>query len=326
MWTLLATAVVVSAVLTWVSRVYALRRRLVDEPGARRSHRVATPRGGGVGPVIAFAALITAGGWLGWLGDTDWRLLLASLLSVAAIGAWDDHRPLGAGVRLVVHIAAGIGVAAAFGLWAEHPLAAVATAGLTVVLVNVWNFMDGIDGIAATQAVIVALAGALLGAPEWAWLSMGCIACVAGFLPFNFPRARIFMGDVGSGGMGVILAVLATGAAMHSEQVATGALLLFPASAFLVDSAMTLGRRMLRGEHWWTAHTQHLYQHMARRHGHVRVTLAYAAWSLAGLLLALGVASQPVAVILASVMLWYTACAGIWARLQHASKGRSAAA
>lgn len=327
MWILLAVAATVSAAVTWMARAYALRRRLVDEPGERRAHAIATPRGGGLGPVSAFALLLVGTGATGALPGADWRLLAAAFLAVAGIGAWDDHRPLGAGIRLAVHVAAGVCVAAAFGLWSGPLLAACATAAGVAVLVNVWNFMDGIDGIASTQAGIFAIAAALFGAADgWAWLSLGLAACIAGFLPFNFPRARIFLGDVGSGALGLAIVLVATPAAVHGTHPLDAAVLLIPAAAFLVDSTLTLLRRALRGERWWTAHSQHAYQHLARRHGHVRVTLGYGAWSIAGLGLAWGIDGRGTGVIVASVALWYIACAGAWLYLQYGPTGRSAVA
>lgn len=327
MWSLLAVAAVVAAAVTWIARAYALRRRLVDEPGDRRSHAVATPRGGGIGPVAGFAVLLVAGGLSGALPDADWRLLLVAVLAVAGIGAWDDHRPLGAGVRLAVHLAAGACIAAAFGLWSERPLVACLVAAGATVLVNVWNFMDGIDGIAATQAGIFALAVALLADHSgWAWLSAGLVACMAGFLPFNFPRARVFLGDVGSGALGIAIALLATGPAVHGAPPDDAILLLLPAGAFLVDATLTLGRRALRGERWWTAHTQHAYQRTARRYGHVAVTTGYGLWSIAGVGLAWGLQGAGTGLIVASVVLWYIACAGAWAFLQYGPAGRSAVA
>lgn len=326
-WILLAVAAVFAAVVTWTARAYALRRRLVDEPGERRSHSVATPRGGGIGPVVAFALLIAAAGVSGRLPGADWGLLLGAVLAVAGIGAWDDHRPLGAGIRLAVHVLAGALLAAAFGLWGERPLVAWSVVAGATVLVNVWNFMDGIDGIASTQAAIFAGATAMVANDaDWALLSLGLVACLAGFIPFNFPRARIFLGDVGSGALGMAVALLVTATAVQGTQPLEAILLLLPAAAFLVDATLTLGRRALRGERWWTAHAQHAYQHLARRHGHVPVTVGYAIWSLLGLGLAWTMDGRGTGLMLASVVLWYIACAGAWVYLQYGPTGRSAVA
>lgn len=117
------------------------------------------------------------------------------------------------------------------------------------------------------------------GAPA---LAVALAAACAGFLPFNFPRARIFLGDVGSGALGYLLAVLlATG--FTSRGYADWPLLLLPLLAMLADSGFTLLGRIHRGERWWDAHTAHAYQCWSRHGGHARVTLAYGLWTLAAI-------------------------------------------
>lgn len=314
MWAWVVAAPALSAAGTWLARRYALRRSLIDEPGARRSHAVATPRGGGAGPVLAITMLVAAFGWHGSLG-AGWGWAVAGLLAVSGIGAWDDHRPLGAGVRLMVHLLAGAALSAGFGLW-QQPLHALGVTLAVAVAVNVWNFMDGINGIASTQAAIVAAAAALLGCGDTAWLATGVALAIAAFVPFNFPVARIFLGDVGSGALGYALVLLAL--AMPARDGAALAWpVLFPAAAFLVDASLTLAMRMAMGERWWMPHTRHLYQAAARRHGHARVTLAYAAWSIAGCVVAWTVRGQGAAFIIGSLVLWYTAASGLWACLQR---------
>lgn len=286
---------------------------------------MATPRGGGLGPVAGFAVAIVVAGINGWIPEADWRWLLASLLAVAGIGAWDDHRPLGAGPRLLVHVLAGAALAAAFDLWTREAVLAVAVMAGAVVLINAWNFMDGIDGIASTQAAIVGLTSLALADGGWKWLSLAFVLVLLAFLPFNFPRARIFLGDVGSGALGLVVIMLA--APRGDPAVWPSSLLLsLPASAFVTDVALTLGRRALRGERWWTAHTQHAYQVLARRHGHVPITIAYGLWSAAGLVAALLLAAREAVVMLMFVGLWYMACAALWAFLQHRWARRSEAA
>src|SRR5690606_23140662 len=146
-----------------------------------------------------------------------------------------------------------------------------------LVLVNIWNFMDGIDGIAAGQALVVAGAWALLaGQGPVLWLGLALAGGALGFLPFNFPRARVFLGDVGSGALGYgLAALLALGALGQSP--ATRVAWLLPLQPFLIDGSLTLLARMVAGEAWWRPHVQHAYQCWARRRGaHVPVTLAYA--------------------------------------------------
>lgn len=287
---LIGCAALLAAALTWLARRYALARHLVDQPGERRSHQAATPRGGGVAIVVVmFVALL-------WPGKHGLQAAVAlpmalGLALVAGIGWWDDHRPLSARLRLAAHVVAGMLLAAGLhGAGLDVPTCVVL--GVTaVVLVNVWNFMDGINGLAASQAALVAATAAVLvgpGAQGWmpGWLLVA--ACI-GFIPFNFPRARIFLGDVGSGALGYLLALLAGLVALGGADGpgrGDAMLLLLPASAFLVDASLTLARRILRRERWWEPHVQHAYQASARRHGHTVTTLAYGLWSAGGAWLA----------------------------------------
>ncbi|WP_162301394.1 lipopolysaccharide biosynthesis protein [Cognatilysobacter segetis] len=303
---------VVSAAGTAAARAYALRRRLVDEPGERRSHAVATPRGGGAGPVAAlllwFAVAQPAGAPTWWVA--------AALAGVALIGAWDDHASLPVSWRLIVHVLASLAVAAATVDVETRPWAFFAIAAGGVVLVNVWNFMDGIDGIATSQAVIAAIAIGL-ASPAAHDASFALAAACIAFLPFNFPRARIFLGDVGSGALGLAIGWIVATASVHAADAGDWLLPALPISAFLVDATLTLLRRMLRRERWWEPHTQHLYQGLARRYGHVRVTLAYAGWSILAALAALAVQPYGAAFTMGSVVLCYMGAALLWLVLQH---------
>lgn len=300
----------IAAAGTWLARRYALHRQLIDQPGERRSHTVATPRGGGVAIV---AVLLSAAGWLAWHSPGNAPLLGAfalGLLLVAGIGWWDDHRPLSPWLRLAVHVVAGwvlaLGVYSATGRW----LPALAAWGLVLVLVNVWNFMDGIDGLAASQAAIAAVALTFGLSGPWAWLAAALFAGCLGFLPFNFPRARIFLGDVGSGALGFALAALM---AQGLSGQPPGWLLLLPVALFLVDAGFTLASRILAGERWWTPHVTHVYQRAAHRYGHMIVTAAYALLSAVTLLLIYVVSnSGGSAVQLAWVGGWYAVTLALW--------------
>ena len=324
MWGWIVASAAMSALGTWLARQYALKRRLIDEPGERRSHSVSTPRGGGIGLVAACAAVMALLGAGGELPGVDWRWLLLAFLPVAVVGWWDDHRPLNARIRLLVHVMAGVALAVAFG-YGDAPVAIAVVALAVAVLVNVWNFMDGINGLAVTQALLVIGTAALLLAAPWVVPAVAFGAAVAAFVPFNFPRARIFLGDVGSGALGVLIAVVGLAVAtQRTEQEVL--LLLFPCAAFLVDASLTLGWRIVEGERWWTPHTRHLYQAMARRHGHARVTGAYAVWSGIGAAIALHVEGRPFVFIMASLALWYMAAGLVWAGLQYRITRRSAVA
>lgn len=269
-------AFLVSAAATAWARRYSTRRGLVDQPGERRSHAIPTPRGGGIGIAIAGLACLAT---LGVFVDGTWWWAAAGLLLVAAAGWWDDHRPTSPLLRLAVHALAGIALAVAMAGQGATPREAILGCVLVIGLVNVWNFMDGIDGLAASQGALCAAALLIVASGPSALLALAVAAACLGFLPFNLPRARIFMGDAGSGAIGFLLAMLLAFVAM-GRPISQWGVLLLTVSAFLVDAAMTLGWRALRGDRWWSPHVQHLYQRASRRFGHGRVALAYAGWTI----------------------------------------------
>jgi len=294
---------------TVAARRYAIWRDLLDHPGERRSHVVATPRGGGIGIVLAMLAAIavTAGRNPG----QGWTMAMAAtgLVLVAGIGWLDDHRPLTPWSRLAVHaLAAALLAAIALRAGGSWPAALIAFV-VAMALINIWNFMDGIDGIAAAQAMVVACAYALLaGDPLSHWLALALAAACLGFLPLNLLKARIFLGDVGSGALGYTIALAMTllAAGADAGPVPTWTLLLLPPAAFLLDASLTLTARIFRGERWWTPHVGHVYQRWARiADRHWPVTFAYSAWAIAGGVLALAVKDRPVAFIMAAGIAWY---------------------
>lgn len=318
----MALFLAIAAIATWLARAYAVQRNLLDHPGERRSHATATPRGGGISIVLVLliAALALAMRdpsrallWIGFAGG---------LLLVAGIGWWDDHRPLPAALRLGVHAVAA--AVLAIGVFITHGDAWLAFAAFfaAVILTNVWNFMDGINGLATSQAALVAAGfAAMLSGSTWGWLGWALVAACLGFLPFNFPRARVFLGDVGSSALGFAIAALLVAAV--AEQSTNWPLALVPISGFLVDAGLTLGRRLLRGERWWTAHAQHAYQGWARSAGsHAPVTLGYATWTAAGLVIVLGLGSDGgVFLTSAAVFAWYTFGTFLWWHLQRRAAG-----
>lgn len=310
-----------SAALTWAARGYALRRQLFDQPGERRSHSVATPRGGGIAIVISL--LVTAGVAM-WAWPAALPSLLVAALGlalVAGIGWWDDHRPLPAMRRLMVHFIAAALLAALVRVHGGSWLLAVLVLLFTASLINIWNFMDGINGIAASQAVVVALGLApLLPWPySLAAIALG-LACL-GFLPFNFPRARIFMGDVGSGALGYAVAALLALASVKTD--INWILLLVSASPFLVDAGFTLLARIISGQRWMEPHTQHVYQRAVQAGAsHARVTGMYFALGLFSITV-LNVCSnlQPrweAAVAIA----WFIALSVLWLLLRNGLRHR----
>lgn len=269
-----------SSLLCRLAMAYAHRRGLADAPGRRRSHLQTTARGGGIAFVLVVLALSLA--LPGLPGGPAFGLGLAA---VAAVGWWDDHRPLSISLRLAVHFGASILLVLALRGMPADPLALlqVLLAVLWVVaLLNFWNFMDGINGLASLQAIIAAglYSGLALaaGLPTLALLGLGLAAAVMGFLPWNFPCARMFMGDVGSGPLGYALAGLAL---MLEPSMLYPWPLLLPVLPMLLDASLTLLRRIVLKRRWYAPHREHLYQWWVRRGAsHARVTLAYALFSL----------------------------------------------
>ena len=297
-WLMLLLVASASLVLTGVLRRYALSRSLLDIPNARSSHSVPTPRGGGVAIVISFLLALPVMAALGWLA---WPLLWALLGAgsvVAILGFIDDHRHVAARWRLLGHFAAAFWVL--FWLEGAPPLRffgadvqlgwlGLGLAALYLVwLLNLYNFMDGIDGIASVEAVCVGLGGALLALLVTAnsasqLLPLLLAVAVLGFLYWNFPPARIFMGDAGSGFLGINLGVLSLQAAWVAPQLLWSWLILL--GVFIVDATCTLVRRLLRGDKVYQAHRSHAYQYASRRYGgHLPVTLAVLAINLLWLL------------------------------------------
>lgn len=277
----------VTAVLTCVVRRYAISQSLFDIPNARSSHEVPTPRGGGVAMVLVFFALSTLlAPWVGVPIEALVAVLGGGVL-VAAVGYRDDHGDVPARWRLLAHfVAAALALGALgglpplpFGGWAlDMGLLGYAVGAIFVVwLLNLYNFMDGIDGIAGVELVTVAVGAALLllwsgEAVAAGWLLL-LAACGLGFLVWNWPPAKIFMGDAGSGFLGFVLAAFAiwTGGA---DGIGLWAWLIL-LGAFLVDATWTLIRRVLHGQKFYEAHRIHAYQYAARRYGaHKPVTVA----------------------------------------------------
>ncbi|MBW4796407.1 MraY family glycosyltransferase [Pseudomonas tolaasii] len=297
MWWLLPAVTIVALVLTGGLRRYALSRSLIDIPNARSSHVVPTPRGGGVSIVISFllALLLSASlGLIAW--PLTWALFGAGA-GIAVLGFLDDHGHISARWRLLGHFIAaawalfwisGLPPLTFMGLtvdlgWAGHFLAAV----YLVWLLNLYNFMDGIDGIASVEAICVCLGSALLywltGHEQIALAPLLLGFAVAGFLYWNFPKARIFMGDAGSGFLGVTLGVLSLQAAWAAPQLLWSWLILL--GVFITDATWTLLRRLLRGDKVYEAHRSHAYQFASRQFGkHVPVTLAVLAINICWLL------------------------------------------
>ena len=283
-WWLAGVAFVLSFGVAAAWRRLALRRQLLDAPGPRRLHSVPTPRGGGLGIVLV---LLAAAAWLG----QGAAVFVAGLAVTACAGLIDDLRNLSALPKLLLQLPGALLLAWAWPLAPESlgPAGGFFAASVWVLaVVNFWNFMDGSNGLAASQAMLVGIGLAVLAglSSPVGWLGLLLAAACLGFLPLNLPKARLFLGDVGSLGLGFGVAALCLWALSRAD-AGPWALLLLP-STMLVDASLTLLSRLLRGEKFWQAHREHLYQR-AVAHGwsHGGVCVLYLLWSGAALGLAL---------------------------------------
>lgn len=280
----LAAACVCAAILATLLRTGLAWRLATDVPNHRSLHVRPTPRVGGWGvvPVTVLATLLLAPGL--WCAAVGTALL-------AAVSQIDDRRGLPARVRFAVHlIAVGMLVVmfpAAAPWWALAILAF-----LMLWLVNLYNFMDGADGLAGGMALFgfAGYAIAALGSdhplPELAWSAAAVSGAALGFLLFNFHPARIFLGDAGSISLGFLAGALGYWGWRGGVWPVWFPVLVF--APFIADASVTLLRRLLRGERFWQAHREHYYQRMVRSGiGHARTALAWYALMVAGIMLAL---------------------------------------
>lgn len=279
-----------SALLTGRVRAYALRNDVLDRPNERSSHSAPIPRGGGLAVLLSALIALGAGAMLGRIEGRHALALGPGMILLGLVGWRDDHGGLSARVRLAAQILAASCSLAVLGGLPSIQLGSHAVqlgfggtilAGLGVVwCINLFNFMDGIDGIAGSQALLVfGAAGLLFHARDdvsLATLSFVFAAASAGFLCWNWPPARIFMGDVASGALGFMIAILAV-AGEHDRSVPLLAFCIL-GGVFLGDATLTLLRRLKRGRHPAEAHRDHAYQRLARAWGaHRPVTLLAAA-------------------------------------------------
>lgn len=284
-WWLLLAVFAVSWTLTLILRRYALAKSLMDIPNERSSHSIPTPRGGGVAIVISFLLALPVLAGLDLLSPAALYGLFGSGLLVAIIGFADDHGHIAARWRLLGHF-----IAAGWALFWLNGLAPVELFGLTVDLgwfgnilalvylvwmLNLYNFMDGIDGLASAEAISVCLGMCLVywlsGNVELIWAPLVLAAAVAGFFWWNSPPAKIFMGDAGSGFLGLIIGGIALLSSVNKPVLLWCWLILL--GVFIVDATFTLLARVIEGARIYEAHRTHAYQYAARKYNsHSMVT------------------------------------------------------
>ncbi len=326
---LLLAATVALAVLSALAvggvRRVLLRHGIHDEPNARSAHARPTPRGAGMA-VVPLAALA----WIGAdaLADGAGQFALSASLALAlgAVSLFDDLRGLAPLPRLAAQIAV---VAVGMGLFDGGPvfqgllplwLDRVAAGLAWLWFINAFNFMDGIDALSATETLVVALGLVAVGVlmerpPPQAWPALALAAVAAGFLVWNRPPARIFLGETGAAGLGVLLGWLLLDAAARG---AWPAALLLP-GYYWADASLTLARRLFRGAKIWQAHREHAYQRAVRAgwpHGRVSRLVALLGLGLIAAACA-AEAGRPVTALAAGTAL----VAAVLARLEWAAAG-----
>jgi UDP-GlcNAc:undecaprenyl-phosphate GlcNAc-1-phosphate transferase len=303
---------------------------ILDHPNHRSAHRNPTPRGGGLGVVVAFVAgmlVLYQMARFARIADAQFLGVILAAVAIAAVALWDDVRDLSARLRLAAQLGAAL-VAVGSGLVVTQLalpwIGPVQLGWLGPVLTLVWivgctnavNFMDGLDGLVGGALLIVAATLALIAASQGGWFvyagALFLAAGFAGFLPFNRHPARIFMGDVGSQFAGFTLAVLAVAAARFDTLQVSFLIVPLLMFGLLFDAGFTLARRALMRERLAEGHRTHLYQ-LAQRSGMTVRALAavhwgFAAWhaALAAVFLALPPFFKPLIVLpaLAVQLVW----------------------
>ncbi len=284
-----AGCAVITYSLCHVYRLVAVAVRIVDQPNHRSAHEKATPTGAGVCFVLTISLVIL---FLSTRLETTFEVaFLYPLILVAILGLWDDFRDLSWAYRAPVHFAAAAWVIGITGFPALSFLGIDFGRGYTALafgtialvwLLNLYNFMDGIDAIAIGEAVFVfssVIALIVVKGDPVPWRMVVMLGCCAGFLVINWPQARVFMGDAGSGFLGLLFGYLALyelGVNLWVWMILLG--------WFVSDTCLTIVLRLFRGEKIHEAHNSHAYQHLNRAVGVHRTLLVLLAVNVCWLL------------------------------------------
>ena len=283
---------VLAFAMTYFMRAYALKKNIIDNPNERSSHSIPTPRGGGVAVVGSYLLALVTLMYSQQLALHTGFVLMAAGFVIALLGFLDDHGHINSMLRLAIHFLVAIGVVLSLGGFAEVTvsngvqlgfIANIIAVLFLVWLLNLYNFMDGINGIASVEAITTTMSMAILYLilntslnADILWL---LAACIFGFLLWNFPKAKIFMGDACSGFLGLTLGILALVAL--KENLALFCAWIICLGVFVVDATYTLIKRVLSGHKMYDAHRSHSYQILSRKWGsHTPVTLVVAAVNL----------------------------------------------
>lgn len=283
---------ILTLLFTGYMRHYALKKNIIDNPNERSSHSVPTPRGGGVAIVGSYLLALVTLMYSQQLALHTGFILMAAGFVIALLGFLDDHGHINSMLRLAIHFLVAIAVVVSLGGFGEVIIfngvqlgfiANIIAVLFLVWLLNLYNFMDGINGIASVEAITATVSMAILYLllsislnSEILWL---LAACVCGFLLWNFPKAKIFMGDACSGFLGLTLGILALVAL--KENLALFCAWIICLGVFVVDATYTLIKRVLSGHKMYDAHRSHSYQILSRKWGsHTPVTLVVASINL----------------------------------------------
>ena len=279
LWAICAPAILVAAAFVCAALIVALRpflaRYALAPPNARSSHKIPTPQGGGIA-VVAATIAVSYGVWLfpapAAATTTPLTLLFAAVIAIASVGVTADIRPIDVAPRLLLQtfavaaaiyaVPADLRVLPMLPWWAER--VALVVGGLW--FVNLVNFMDGLDWMTVAEVVPITAALAAIGLlgmlpPQAIALSLALCGAMIGFAFFNRPVAKLFLGDVGSLPIGLVLGWLLVLLAGNGGRAAAILLPLY----YLADSTITLIRRALGGERIWQAHRTHFYQRATDR-------------------------------------------------------------
>jgi len=307
----------IAFVLAWFAMAMLVRHAVrlpQDRPNARSLHLGAVPRVGGLAI------------WAGWLGSVVWlpgaKPWLPPLLALIGISLLDDRRSVHPALRLAIHVGAA-------GLWvwlADARVDAALAVLLIVWMANLYNFMDGSDGLAGTMALVgfgtYAVAAWLAGSPS-AVLFGALTAAIVPFLRYNAPPARVFLGDAGSVPLGFLAAAFGIGGWLDHDWPAWFPVLVF--LPFIADASITLALRLARGARVWEAHREHAYQHLVQLGwGHGRTLALYAGLMVGAAGTALVTRFRAPDLGLAALCLWTAVLALVFAVIEYHWRRRGA--
>jgi len=287
-WLSILLAFVLSLALTPLATAYARKNNLLDHPGQRRSHSRIIPRGGGLAAVCVLLILLVFDLIYSPNSGTEFTRMirpafLQAVFLLAVVGYLDDHQMVNSRVKLLVQSLASAIMLSLFWQGENLPLGGafwlLVVIFLAVVwLTNLYNFMDGSHGLAAAQGIF---SGILLAGIFWhyeatvlTWLASLIAAVSGGFIFWNFPRPKVFMGDVLSGVLGISFAVMIVAAWLKFN--ISPFLLSMVLASFAVDATLTLIARIMKGQKWYNPHREHVYQQLVAGHlGHTGTWLVY---------------------------------------------------